>query len=207
MFHVIAFSKCPSNELSVTWLYLFIKPVCAACFKAKSALAARDPVFSASQSGSVHSEVCFLMCCEFSAHLRPQRAPVMLFHISIIFNILMGKCWQYIYIYAFGRRFYPKRLTLHSCYSFYILSALAFPGNRTHDLGVASAMLYHFTRFEMRRVCKPLFTEAGVFRQNKSSTAVSAKIKLHRFISCKQGLKWTDANKENIVQAEQAHCL
>ncbi len=30
----------------------------------------------------------------------------------------------YIYIYAFSRRFYPKRLTLHSSYSFYILSAL-----------------------------------------------------------------------------------
>ncbi len=42
MFHVIAFAKCPSNELSVTWLYLFIKPVCAACFKAKLALAAHD---------------------------------------------------------------------------------------------------------------------------------------------------------------------
>ncbi len=27
----------------------------------------------------------------------------------------------------------------------YILSALAFPGNRTHDLGVASAMLYHLS--------------------------------------------------------------
>ncbi len=40
----------------------------------------------------------------------------------------------YIYIYAFSRRFYPKRLTLHSSYSFYILSALAFPGNRTHAL-------------------------------------------------------------------------
>ncbi len=26
----------------------------------------------------------------------------------------------YIYIYAFSRRFYPKRLTLHSSYSFYI---------------------------------------------------------------------------------------
>ncbi len=26
-----------------------------------------------------------------------------------------------IYIYAFSRRFYPKRLTLHSSYSFYIL--------------------------------------------------------------------------------------
>ncbi len=28
---------------------------------------------------------------------------------------------------------------------FYILSALAFPGNRTHDIGVASAMLYHLS--------------------------------------------------------------
>ncbi len=51
----------------------------------------------------------------------------------------------YIYIYAFSRRFYPKRLTLHSSYSFYILSALAFPGNRTHDLGVASTMLYQLS--------------------------------------------------------------
>ncbi len=51
----------------------------------------------------------------------------------------------YIYIYAFSRRFYPKRLTLHSSYSFYILSALAFPGNRTHDLGVANAMLYQLS--------------------------------------------------------------
>ncbi len=25
------------------------------------------------------------------------------------------------------------------------LSALAFPGNRTHDLGIASAMLYHLS--------------------------------------------------------------
>ncbi len=28
---------------------------------------------------------------------------------------------------------------------FYILSALAFPGNWTHDLSVASAMLYHLS--------------------------------------------------------------
>ncbi len=34
---------------------------------------------------------------------------------------------------------------LHSSYSFYILSGLAFPGNRTHDLGVASAMLYQLS--------------------------------------------------------------
>ncbi len=51
----------------------------------------------------------------------------------------------YIYIYAFSRRFYPKRLTLHSSYSFTFLSALAFPGNRTHELGVASAMLYQLS--------------------------------------------------------------
>ncbi len=49
------------------------------------------------------------------------------------------------FTFTFSRRFYPKRLTLHSSYSFYILSALAFPGNRTHDLGVASAMLYHLS--------------------------------------------------------------
>ncbi len=27
----------------------------------------------------------------------------------------------YIYIYAFSRRFYPKRLTLHSSYSFFYI--------------------------------------------------------------------------------------
>ncbi len=57
----------------------------------------------------------------------------------------LGRVYIYIYIYAFSRRFYPKRLTLHSSYSFYILSALAFPGNRTHDLGVANAMLYQLS--------------------------------------------------------------
>ncbi len=57
----------------------------------------------------------------------------------------------YIYINAFSRRFYPKRLTLHS--SFYILSALAFPGNQTHDLGVASAMLYQLSYRKAHYVC------------------------------------------------------
>ncbi len=36
---------------------------------------------------------------------------------------------------------------------FYIWSALVFPGNRTHDLGVASAMLYHLS---YRKACKPV---------------------------------------------------
>ncbi len=51
---------------------------------------------------------------------------------------------HYIYIYAFSRCFYPKRLTLIQV-TVWHLSALAFPGNRTHDLGVASAMLYHLS--------------------------------------------------------------
>ncbi len=64
---------------------------------------------------------------------------------SAVLLLCYGGSYIYIYIYAFSRHFYPKRLTLHSSYSFYILSALAFPGNRTHDLGVASAMLYHLS--------------------------------------------------------------
>ncbi len=46
----------------------------------------------------------------------------------------------YIYIYAFSRRFYPKRLTVHSVYTF-VLSVCVFPGNRTHNLYAANAML------------------------------------------------------------------
>ncbi len=60
-----------------------------------------------------------------------------------LLGIIVLEMTIYIYIYAFSRRFYPKRLTFHS--SFYILSALAFPGNRTHDLGIASAMLYQLS--------------------------------------------------------------
>ncbi len=74
----------------------------------------------------------------------------------------------YIYIYTFSRRFYPKQLTLHSSYSFYILSALAFPGNRTHDLGVASAMLYQLSYRKAMYECilvilTELRTGGGVF--------------------------------------------
>ncbi len=42
------------------------------------------------------------------------------------------KCNYNIYIYAFSRRFYPKRLTVHSGYTFSLVCV--FPGNRTHNL-------------------------------------------------------------------------
>ncbi len=44
------------------------------------------------------------------------------------------------YIYAFSRCFYPKRLTVHSGYTL-VLSVCVFPGNRTHNLCAANAML------------------------------------------------------------------
>ncbi len=49
----------------------------------------------------------------------------------------------YIYIYAFIRCFYPKRLTvLFRLYMF--LSVCVFPGKWTHNLCAANAMLYHW---------------------------------------------------------------
>ncbi len=71
------------------------------------------------------------------------------------------------FTFTFIRRFYPKRLTLHSSYSFYILSALAFPGNRTHDLGVASAMLYQLS---YRKAVA--FLRCNVFERNTDITFV-----------------------------------
>ncbi len=48
--------------------------------------------------------------------------------------------YLYIYIYAFSRRFYPKRLTVHSGYTFF-LSVCVFPGNQTQNICAANAML------------------------------------------------------------------
>ncbi len=44
------------------------------------------------------------------------------------------------FTFTFIRRFYPKRLTVHSGYTF-VLSVCVFPGNRTHNLCAANAML------------------------------------------------------------------
>ncbi len=60
----------------------------------------------------------------------------------------------YIYIYAFSRRFYPKRRTVHSGYTF-VLLVCVFPGNRTHNLCSANAMLYllsHRNTFMVRLI-------------------------------------------------------
>ncbi len=58
--------------------------------------------------------------------------------------------------------------TLHSSDSFYILSALAFPGNRTHDLGVASAMLYQLSyrkaEYKLNPYPAPFLGQVEVFK-------------------------------------------
>ncbi len=50
----------------------------------------------------------------------------------------------YIYIYAFSRRFYPKRLTVHSSYSFYIISALVTIVIYRHPLSETKRSLLHY---------------------------------------------------------------
>ncbi len=76
--------------------------------------------------------ICFYMWIKCNAIFHDFFLHISLFYI-------------YIYIYAFSRRFLSKATYIAFKLQFYILSALAFPGNRTHDLGVASAMLYHLS--------------------------------------------------------------
>ncbi len=89
------------------------------------------------------------------------------------------------YVHAFGRCFYPKWLTLHWRFTFYnfkhflfyalckflylskatciafnvhILSVYAFPGNRTHVVGVASTMLYCLSYYLQSCIWKKLLS-------------------------------------------------
>ncbi len=62
-------------------------------------------------------------------------------HISEFNQALFTELFSF-YIYAFSRRFYPKRLTVHSGYTLFLVHV--FPGNWTHNLCAANAMLYHW---------------------------------------------------------------
>ncbi len=97
---------------------------------------------------------------------------IFLINLSLYFKIL-----TLCITFTFSRRFYPKRLTLHSRYSFYILSALAFPGNRTHDLGVASAMLYQLSYRKATQNCITI-----LIRKNNSPFSLFPWAQNHEFI-------------------------
>ncbi len=53
-------------------------------------------------------------------------------HAKLFMTLNVDSFFIYIYIYAFSRRFYPKRLTVHSGYTHFC--QYVFPGNRTHNL-------------------------------------------------------------------------
>ncbi len=77
-----------------------------------------------------------------------------------------GAVWCiYIYIYAVSRRFYPKRLTVHSGYTF-VLSVCVFPGNRTHNLCAVNAMLYLTTFDLLNTTTQPYFYRAWKSQNN-----------------------------------------
>ncbi len=75
----------------------------------------------------------------FTSHFRMKRQTFQVKHYPLLTSeTVIWSIWpyyfyfEYIYIYAFSRRFYPKRLTVHSGYTF-VLSLHVFPGNRTHN--------------------------------------------------------------------------
>ncbi len=60
-------------------------------------------------------------------------------------------------------RFYPKATYIaFKLQFFYILSALAFPGNRTHDLGIASAIALPF---ELQESFKMVYLKSAKLKQ------------------------------------------
>ncbi len=62
-----------------------------------------------------------------------------LFFFFLQISVLFEYHWS---LFTFSRRFYPKRLTVHSGYTFFFVSTVhVFPWNRTHNLCAANAML------------------------------------------------------------------
>ncbi len=61
--------------------------------------------------------------------------------VSRIQQSFPGKCCRFCtgLHFTFIRRFYPKQLTGYTC-----MSVCVFPGNWTHNLCAANAMLYHW---------------------------------------------------------------
>ncbi len=86
---------------------------------------------------------------------------ILLFTICVFCSVAVillhcGSFWnENKFTFTFMRHFYPKRLTVHSGYTFF-LSVCVFPGNWTHDLFcAANAMLYHWatgTLFQIPRM-------------------------------------------------------
>ncbi len=74
---------------------------------------------------------------------------------------------RHIYIYAFSRRFYPKQLTIHSGYTFF-LTVCVFPWNWTHNLCAVNAMLYRWATGTLSHVSNAVKTDRKTTLGEKS---------------------------------------
>ncbi len=87
------------------------------------------------------------ICCDLQQLIISAHPSVWLRKIGYLFclfKFILNIIHLYIYIYAFSRCFFPKRLTVHSGYTF-VLSVFVFPANRTHNLCVLTEPQEHFT--------------------------------------------------------------
>jgi len=60
---------------------------------------------------------------------------------SVPLLLIQGACTDHIYIYAFSRRFYPKRLTVHSGYTFTVTKFL-------NDMNINIHIQVHLKKIE-----------------------------------------------------------
>ncbi len=115
-----------------------------------------------------------LLCwprCEYICALdREQVTVIACFHHTrgqLIFT-LWATVWTgsyiYIYIYAFSRRFYPKRLTLHSGYTCFISMCVPWESNPQPFALLTQCSTTEPQEHRVLVFCSPLFTRIIIFR-------------------------------------------
>ncbi len=91
-----------------------------------------------------HRGVYLLLFCLLilPPHLHSVLSSLSPLYLALVFAVLC-QSFIYIYIYTFSRRFYPKRLTVHSGYTFFNHYVCSL-GIEPTTFCAANAMLYHW---------------------------------------------------------------
>ncbi len=138
-----------SQSIMNVWKYNWVTLTCDWHYVEQSPHRLRadvtEPVFGDQQLGQVKGHLARDGALHLSPAVRVLHTNIQTtqcqeaFRVCVITVGLFCTFWIYIYIlfyhiyiYAFSRRYYPKRLTVHSGYTF--LSVCVFPGNWTHNL-------------------------------------------------------------------------